>query len=88
MLGWIREIHTRDAKLGLIRDGLDLEFAASALYSMIEAVIASFDVRSSRRKVEKTVQQLALLHWHALYRVEPDDVDANGATVKPRSRSR
>jgi AcrR family transcriptional regulator len=88
MLGWIREIHRRDAKRGLIRDGLDLEFATSALYSMIEAVIASFDVRSSRRKVEKTVQQLALLHWHALYRVAPDDMGPDGATIKRRSRTR
>ena len=53
MLGWILEIHTRDAKLGLIREGLDLDFATTALYSMIEAVIASFDVRPSRARSRK-----------------------------------
>ncbi len=72
MLGWIGEIHRGDAGRGLIRDGLDLDFATSALYSMIEAVIASFDVGASRRRVDDAVRQLTLLHWHALYRVEPD----------------
>jgi AcrR family transcriptional regulator len=73
MLGWIGEIHRRDAKRGLIREGIDLDFATSALYSMIEAVIASFDVGASRRRVDRAVHQLTLLHWHALYRVEPDE---------------
>jgi AcrR family transcriptional regulator len=75
MLGWIGEIHRVDARRGLIRDGLDLDFATSALYSMIEAVLASFDVGASRPRVDDAVRQLTLLHWHALYRVEPDEVD-------------
>jgi AcrR family transcriptional regulator len=73
MLGWIVEIHRGDAKRGLIRDRLNLDFATSALYSMIEAVIASFDVGASRRRVDDAVRQLTLLHWYALYRVEPDE---------------
>lgn len=71
MLGWIREIHRRDAKRGLLREGVKLEFATAALYSMIEAVIASFDVGASSRRVEDAVAQLTLLHWYALYRTEP-----------------
>jgi hypothetical protein len=43
---------------------------------MIEAVIASFDVRATPRSVEDAVHQLALLHWHALYRVEPEELPA------------
>jgi AcrR family transcriptional regulator len=74
MLGWITEIHSRDAECDLIRPGLDLEFAAPALYSMIEAVIDSFDVKANRRRVDEAVRQLTLLHWHALYRVEPEDL--------------
>lgn len=74
MLGWITEIHRRDAERGLIRPGVDLEFALPALYSMIEAVIASFDVKANRRRVDKAVRQLTLLHWHALYRIDPDEV--------------
>jgi len=73
MFGWIAEIHRRDAKHGWIREGLDLDFATSALYSMIEATIASFDVDASRRRVDHAVRQLTLLHWHALYLVEPDE---------------
>lgn len=71
MLGWILEIHRRDAERGVIREGLDLDFATTALYSMIEAVIASFDVKASPSQVEKLVRQLALLHWRAIYRIEP-----------------
>jgi len=74
MLGWISEIHRRDAERGLLRPGVDLNFAAPALYSMIEAVIASFDVKANRRRVNGAVRQLTLLHWHALYRIEPDDL--------------
>jgi hypothetical protein len=74
MLGWITEIHRGDAERGLIRPGVDLEFAAPALYSMIEAVIASFDVKANRRRVNRAVRQLTLLHWHALYRIEPPDL--------------
>jgi AcrR family transcriptional regulator len=74
MLGWITEIHRADGERGLLRAGVDLEFAVPALYSMIEAMIASFDVKADRRRVDKAVRQLTLLHWHALYRVEPEDL--------------
>lgn len=74
MLGWITEIHRRDAKRGLIRATVDLKFAAPALYSMIETVIDSFDVKANRRRVDDAVRQLTLLHWHALYRIEPADL--------------
>jgi hypothetical protein len=40
---------------------------------MIEGVINSFDVNASRRRVDKAVRQLTLLHWHALYSIEPGD---------------
>ena len=83
MLGWIVEIHRHDAKLGLIRDGLDLDFATTAAYSMIESVIASFDVGASRARVAEAVRQLTLMHWHALYRIEPEEAPAGSL---PRSR--
>ena len=73
MLGWILEIHRRDAERGVIREGLDLDFATSALYSMIEAVLASFDVNASPSRVETLVRQLTLLHWRALYSIEPSE---------------
>jgi AcrR family transcriptional regulator len=74
MLGWVMEIHRRDAELGRIRDDVDLDFATSALYSMIEAVIASFDVGTKPDRAERAVRQLAMLHWHAIYRLEPDEL--------------
>ena len=76
MVEWIMEIHRGDAERGLIRDGLKLDFAVPTLYSMVEAVIAGFDVAASPRKVEDAVRQLTLLHWHALYRVEPGEAAA------------
>ncbi len=72
MHGWVLEIHRREAERGLLREGVDLEFATHALYLMIEAVIASFDIGASRRRVNQAVRQLTLLNWHALYRAEPD----------------
>jgi AcrR family transcriptional regulator len=74
MHGWILEIHRREAERGLLREGLDLDFATHALYLMIEAVIASFDIGASRRKVNAAVRQLTLLNWHALYRTAPEQV--------------
>jgi AcrR family transcriptional regulator len=73
MHGWILEIHRREAERGMLREGVDLEFATHALYLMIEGVIASFDIGASRRRVNATVRQLTLLNWHALYRGEPEE---------------
>jgi AcrR family transcriptional regulator len=85
MLGWILEIHRRDAERGVIREGLDLDFATAALYSMIEAVIASFDVEASPSQVEKLVHQLALLHWRAIYRIEPSEAPTGTVGAPHRS---
>jgi len=65
-------IHRQDSKRGLLRDGVDVTFATSALYGMIEAVLSSFDVQYKPRKVESAVRQLALLHWYAIYRGKPE----------------
>jgi hypothetical protein len=73
MHDWILEIHRRDAERGLLREDLDLDFAIRALYLMIEAVLASFDPRASKRRVNAAVHQLTLLNWHALYREGPDE---------------
>jgi len=95
MLGWIGEIHRHDARLGLIRDGLDLDFATVAAYSLIESVIASFDVGASRARVDEAVRQLTLMHWHALYQIEPEAAPAGslprtskGAPRRPRRPAR
>lgn len=89
MLGWITEIHRRDAERGLTRPGVDLEFALPVLYSMIEGVINSFDVKASRRTVDEAVRQLTLLHWHSLYAIEPGELaerSADGRKGSARER--
>lgn len=99
MRRWLLEVHLRDAKQGMLRSGIDIEFATSALYGMIEAVLASFPVgAASTGIVPSVVRQLTLLHWYALYSVEPpaeSDADRDTAAVvvdkapvrKRRSRS-
>src|SRR5260370_23385950 len=89
MYGWILEIHSESARRGLLREGLDLEFATKALYAMIEAVLSSFDVGAGERQIDDAVRQLTLLHWHALYTVEPDAVGpAFRITGPPRATRR
>jgi AcrR family transcriptional regulator len=72
MQRWIRSIFRRDEKRGVLHEGLNTQFAAAALYRMIDAALASSDVNASRATVRSTVRQLALLLWHAAYQVEPD----------------
>lgn len=72
MRDWILEVHRRDADRGLLRNGFDIDFATTALYGMVEAVLSSFDVKTTRRRVDQAVYQLALLHWHALYVSDPE----------------
>jgi len=76
MFGWVEEVHLFDAKRGLIRTNLDSEFASRASYSMLEAVISSFDVNSSPEAVDAAAKQLTLLHWYSIYRVDPENSTA------------
>jgi AcrR family transcriptional regulator len=69
---WIRSILRRDARRGILRDGVSVSFATAALWGMIDAALSSSDVNASGAAVRRTVRQLALLHWYAVYRVEPD----------------
>lgn len=71
MRDWILEIHNREVATNGLHEGLDVHFAINALYKMIEAVLSSFDVRTSRRDVDAAVRQLTLLHWYALYEKSP-----------------
>ncbi len=78
---WLLEVHLRDAEQGMLRSGIDIQFATSALYGMIETVLASFPVGTASAGVPGVVRQLALLHWHALYSVDPpaDRPDSSAA---------
>lgn len=68
---WIRSIFRRDAKSGILRDDLNIQFAGVALYGMVDSALASSDINASRGTVRVTVRQLALMLWHAAYRVDP-----------------
>lgn len=71
MLGWIRAIHEANGEEGLTRPGLDIAFATKAVYSMIESTLSGFDVSASDREVREVAHQLTLLHWHAIYDLDP-----------------
>ncbi len=73
MRRWLLSIHRRDARHHELREGVSLRFATLALWGMIDAALSSFSVRSSPTTVRRAVRQLALMHWYAIYKIEPDD---------------
>lgn len=74
LLAWLGEMHRDGETRGLTHPGLDLDVATPAVYSMIESALSSFDVASPQLRVRHVAHQLTLVHWRAIYRVEPDDV--------------
>lgn len=67
------KIHRQDARRGLIRDDVNLEFATYALYGMIESVLSTFDVHAKPARVTAAIRDLTSLHWHAIYKVAPGE---------------
>ncbi len=83
MLGWIMTVHAADEAAGLIREDIDLEFGVRAAYAMIESVLSTFDVNSSPEEIDKAAHQLALLHWHSICRVPPEEAPQSPLGRKP-----
>jgi AcrR family transcriptional regulator len=83
MLGWIMTVHAADEAAGLIREDIDLEFGVRAAYAMIESVLSTFDVSSTQEEIDKAAHQLALLHWHSICRVPPDEAPQSPLGRKP-----
>lgn len=73
MLGWIMAVHAADESAGLIREGVDLEFGVRATYAMIEAILSTFPVSSDEEEINRVAHQLALLHWHSICSVPPEE---------------
>lgn len=87
MRRWIRSILRRDAKLGMLRDGITIGFATAALWGMVDVALSSSDVNASRATVRSTVRQLSLLFWHAIYRVEPGKASSGRSRRSTRALS-
>ena len=52
---------------------------------MIESALSSFDVSTPRRRVAYVAHQLTLVHWRAIYRVDPEsDARAFGDQLAAR----
>jgi AcrR family transcriptional regulator len=73
MLGWIMAVHAADESAGLIREDVDLEFGVRATYAMIEAILRNFPVSSDEEEINRVARQLALLHWHSICSVPPEE---------------
>lgn len=73
MLGWVMAVHAADEAAGHIREEIDLEFGVRATYAMIEAILAQFPVSSDEDEINRVAHQLALLHWHSICRVPPEE---------------
>lgn len=73
MLGWVMAVHAADEAAGHIREEIDLEFGVRATYAMIEAILAQFPVSSDEDEINRVAHQLALLHWHSICEVPPED---------------
>ena len=71
LLAWLSEMHRDGEAQGLTHPGLDLDIATPAVYSMIESALSSFDVSTPRRRVTHVAHQLTLVHWRAIFRVDP-----------------
>jgi AcrR family transcriptional regulator len=84
---WLLTIHRRDAKRGMVRDGLRLTSATAALWGMIDAALPRADALTSPAAVRTTARELALLHWYAIYKVGPVRTTARGnAGRHPRAK--
>jgi AcrR family transcriptional regulator len=71
-----------DAEKGLLRDDVNLTFSTAALYGMIEATLSTFDVKAPAHKVDRAIKQLALLHWYAIYSIEPPERSKSGLSAQ------
>jgi AcrR family transcriptional regulator len=73
MLGWVMAVHAADEAAGHIRPEVDLEFGVRATYAMIEAILAQFPVSSDEEEINRVAHQLALLHWHSMCEIPPEE---------------
>jgi AcrR family transcriptional regulator len=71
LLAWLAEMHRDGQAQGLTHPGLDFDIATPAVYSLIESALSSFDVSTPRQRVSYVAHQLTLVHWRAIYRVDP-----------------
>ena len=78
MHGWIANIHHASARLDITRPEIDINFASGALYSMIETTLSTLSTSASVAHVDLLTDQLALLQWHAIYSIPPDQAPVAG----------
>jgi AcrR family transcriptional regulator len=76
MLGWLMDIHRDDARAGLTHPEPKLGFATAAAYGVVDAGLNRFTGSATPRRISTTARRLALVYWHAVYRVEPLELPA------------
>jgi AcrR family transcriptional regulator len=73
MAGWLATVHRAGQEAGLTRNDIDIDFAAKALYLMVETSLSSLDPSVPAEQVERLADQLARIQWHAIYTIDPED---------------
>lgn len=81
-------VHREGRKLGIVRDDIDVDFAAAALYAMIESTLSATDVGAGADEIKKAALQLTLLQWYAVYTIAPEESPRLGATSGKRQNRR
>jgi AcrR family transcriptional regulator len=71
--GWIARIHHASSTHGVTLPDIDIDFATSALYSMIDATLSTLNVSTPSKEIDRIAEQLTLLQWHAIYTIPPDE---------------
>jgi len=83
MHGWIADIYRASATHGIIRPEIDIDFASGALYSMIETTLSRLSRSASVDEVDLVTEQLALIQWHAVYTIAPDQAPVAADVLPP-----
>ncbi|MFZ0386269.1 MAG: TetR/AcrR family transcriptional regulator, partial [Solirubrobacteraceae bacterium] len=73
MLAWFGAIYRASCGMGLLRPGIDLQFAERAVYAMIDSVVGEFPVDTSAADLRKAAGQVSRLSWNALYVGDAED---------------
>ena len=74
MLDWLLAIHRRDMQGGFIHAEPAIEFATPVAYGVVDAGLARFNGAATPSSIAIAARKLALVYWHAIYRVAPSDM--------------
>ncbi|HWD07416.1 MAG TPA: TetR/AcrR family transcriptional regulator [Amycolatopsis sp.] len=69
----LAKVHRAGRTIGIVRPDIDVDYAASAVYAMIDSTLSTTDVGSSEHEIKRAALQLTLLQWYAVYTISPEE---------------